>query len=549
MTSSARAGGTRREQSRARYPDRTGVVERDGVRVFWEEYGRGEPTIMFVPGFSISPSRLWKSQLPYFARHARVLTFDGRGNGRSDRPLDLGAYTDEQIAEDVIGVLDATGTDRAVLVGLSAGVQWSLLAAMLHPDRVARLCLVGPGVGGKTLPTPAVYASSMDEPRHVYAGWGKFNSHYMRQDLRGFAEWFMGEVFPEPHSTKHIQDGVDWALDTTPEVLRAAVPQAPEAVLARLDQPLPCPALVVVGSDDRVTPPAIAVELAERTGAPLLVMEGSGHNPAARHPVRFNLVLKQFALPEPPTRSTWSRALSRRRRALFISSPIGLGHAWRDIAIARALRELVPDLQIDWLAQDPVTRVLQAEGERIHPASAELASEIDHIDSESGDHELPVFDAYRRMDEILLANFMVFNDLVQDERYDVWIADEAWEIDHLLHENPECKSAAYVWLTDFVGFLPFPEGGEREAFLTADLNAEMLEHVARFPRVRDRAIFVGEPDDIVPGHFGPGLPAIRPWIEEHFAFAGYAAPDRAGSRPRRDAGGARVRPTTSASAS
>ena len=66
-----------------------------------------------------------------------------------------------------------------------------------------------------------------------------------------------------------------------------------------------------------------------------------------------------------------------------------------------------------------------------------------------------------------------------------------------------------------------PDGGEREAFLTADYNAEMIEQIARYPRVRDRAIFVGEPDDIVPERFGPELPAIREWTEQHFSFAGY----------------------------
>ena len=66
-----------------------------------------------------------------------------------------------------------------------------------------------------------------------------------------------------------------------------------------------------------------------------------------------------------------------------------------------------------------------------------------------------------------------------------------------------------------------PDGGEREAFLTADYNAEMIEHIARFPRVRDRAIFVGDPDDIVPDGFGPGLPLIRDWTQQHYDFAGY----------------------------
>ena len=127
----------------------------------------------------------------------------------------------------------------------------------------------------------------------------------------------------------------------------------------------------------------------------------------------------------------------------------------------------------------------------------------------------------RRMDDVLVANFMCFHEVVTDGCYDLVIGDEAWEVDHFLHENPELKRAPYAWLTDFVGFLPSPEGGEREAYLTADYNAEMLEQIERYPRVRDQAIFVGEPGDIVPASFGPGLPQIRPWVEANYAFSGH----------------------------
>ena len=132
------------------------------------------------------------------------------------------------------------------------------------------------------------------------------------------------------------------------------------------------------------------------------------------------------------------------------------------------------------------------------------------------------------MDEILLANFMLFHDVVRDDPYDLWIGDEAWELDYYLHENPELKTAPFCFLTDFVGWLPMPEGSEREARLTADYNAEMIEQIARFPRVRDKAIFVGNPRDVVPQSFGEGQPSIRPWVEEHFEFSGYVlAPDAA----------------------
>jgi predicted glycosyltransferase len=125
-----------------------------------------------------------------------------------------------------------------------------------------------------------------------------------------------------------------------------------------------------------------------------------------------------------------------------------------------------------------------------------------------------------------VANFMVFDDLVREREYDLWIGDEAWDLDHFLHENPSLKRAPFVWMTDFVGWIPMPDGGEHEAYLAADYNAEMVEHVARYPGLRDRSVFVGDPADIVDDLLGPGLPGIREWTEEHFAFSGYVMGDR-----------------------
>ena len=221
------------------------------------------------------------------------------------------------------------------------------------------------------------------------------------------------------------------------------------------------------------------------------------------------------------------------------------------MAIARELRRLQPDLEIDWLAQDPVTRVLEAEGERIHPASQHLASESGHIESESAEHDLHCFQALRRMDEILAANFMLFHDVVREQRYDLWIGDEAWELDYYLHENPREKRVPFAWLTDFVGFLPMDDGGEREAFLTSDYNAEMVEHVADHPGVRDRALFVGNPDDIVADRLGPAA-ADDPRLDRaplRLRRLRHRLRPRRARRPRQAAGGARLRAPTSASAS
>lgn len=102
-----------REQTRARYPDQSGYVERDGVRVFYEVYGTGEPTVLLLPTWSIVHSRFWKLQIPYLARHCRVVTFDGRGNGRSDRPVGAEANSTGEFAADALYISSPIGLGHA----------------------------------------------------------------------------------------------------------------------------------------------------------------------------------------------------------------------------------------------------------------------------------------------------------------------------------------------------------------------------------------------------------------------------------------------------
>jgi pimeloyl-ACP methyl ester carboxylesterase/predicted glycosyltransferase len=511
-----------REQTRARYPDKTGYVERAGVRSYYEVYGTGEPTVLLLPTWSLIHSRHWKMQVPYLARHCRVVTFDGRGNGRSDRPQEAEAYDEREFAADAIAVMDATNTEHAVIVGFSLGGQRGLILAAEHPERVEGAVFIGtnfPG-GGVALPERTVY--EFDVEHDSDEGWAKYNRYHWLRDYRDFVEFFMAKMFTEPHSTKPIEDAVGWALETDAETLIATqegTGLTPEEA-RELCHSIRCPVLVIHGEQDAISSVTRSEGFAEHTGGELVVLEGSGHAPHVRDPVKVNLLLREFIAPPRPA-GRWVRGKSRRKRALYISSPIGLGHAQRDVAIADELRKLHPDLEIDWLAQHPVTAVLEARSEQIHPASAHLANESRHIETECAEHDLHCFQAIRRMDEILLANFMVFHDIVREDHYDLWIGDEAWELDYYLHENPEQKQAAYVWLTDFVGWLPMEDGGDREAFLTADYNAEMIEHIARFPRLRDRAVYVGNQEDIVSDAFGPDLPLIRDWTREHYDFAGY----------------------------
>jgi predicted glycosyltransferase len=355
------------------------------------------------------------------------------------------------------------------------------------------------------------------------------NRHAITTRHREWVEFFFGEQLVEPHSTKQYEDAVEWALESTGDVLAAGeegfdlgLPdrETADGIYRSLD----FPTLTIHGDRDICQHVDRGRVFAEITGGDLVILEGAGHLTPAREPVEVNLAIRRFvdkSRGKPMPSHVWPRGMSRRKKALFLSSPIGLGHIRRDLAIADELRAIEPDLEIEWLAQHPVTPVLEGAGEKVHPASGWLASESGHIASEASGHELHCFQALRRMDEILVANFMIFQEVVEGELYDVVIGDEAWDVDYYWHENPELKRAANVWLTDFVGYLPMPDGGEHEAYLTADYNAEMIEHIARFPRIRDRAIFVGNADDIYPAVFGPGLPKIRDWTEEHFRFSGY----------------------------
>ena len=514
---------------RAREPDYEGVIERDGVRVGYAVSGAGEPTILLFTTWAIVHARQWKAQVPYLARRFRVITVEGRGNGRADRPVTAAAYSDREYVDDAIAVLDATGVERAVLGGLSMGGRHALQLAAWYPERAA-----GVVTFGAALPWPV--PPDFDQPKDSYTGWGMANRHYWLADYRGWVEFFISQAFTEPHSIKQREDGVGWGLETTAETLLRTVPAVASVTEAKAEatcRQLRCPVLLVHGDQDGIVPYETSVALARWTGGRLVTIHGGGHATAMRDPVQANLLIRGFAeslAPGTPGQRTWTRGRDRRKRVLYVSSPIGLGHARRDLAIAAELRARHPDLQIDWLAQHPVTRVLQEQGERVHPASRWLASESSHIESEAGEHDLNVFQAARRMDEIMVANFMVFHDLVTDEPYDLWIADEGWDVDHFLFDNPELKRTAYAWLTDFVGWLPMPEGGAAEAALTADWNAERVERMRRYPRLRDRSIFVGNPGDLVDVPLGPGLPGVREWALERYTFAGYIT----GFTPSRD---------------
>jgi len=289
------------DAGRAVRPERSDLaVAPDGVRLGFDVYATGDPTLVLMPSAPIIHSRQWKAQVPYLSRRYRVVTYDGRGNGRSDRPTDPAAYHDDRFVDDLVTVMDATGTERAVLVGLCVDGVWrAIRLAAEQPERVLGIVAFAVGVPRIAPPQPHYVESSkvFDEVLPTSEGWAKHNRHYWRRDYADFAQFFFSEITSEPHSTKAIEDAVGWALDGSVEAMLAdsegTFPFDKDQVEA-ICRSVSCPMLLVHGTEDTCQSPARARRLAELTGAPLVLIEGADHMIPGRHPVKANLLIRDF---------------------------------------------------------------------------------------------------------------------------------------------------------------------------------------------------------------------------------------------------------------
>jgi pimeloyl-ACP methyl ester carboxylesterase len=286
--------------TRARLPNRSGLATAsDGIRIAWEEFGAGDPTILLLPSAPIVHSRQWKGQVPYLSRSWRVVTYDGRGNGRSDRPTDPARYTDDQYLEDVTTVMDATDTPAAVLVGLCMDGVWrAIRLAAEQPERVLGIVAFAVGVPRLAPRHPWLGEYSFDDELPTDEGWAKLNRHYWLRDYPGFARFWFSQTTTEPHSTKAIEDAAGWAVDGSVEAMLAES-EGDEithdaAQVEALCRSVACPMLIVHGTEDHCQPIARAHRLAELTGAPLVVVEGADHMIPGRHPVLANLLIRDF---------------------------------------------------------------------------------------------------------------------------------------------------------------------------------------------------------------------------------------------------------------
>ena len=285
---------------RAVYPDREGTVERNGANVAFEVYERpGAPTLLLTQTWQIIHSRHWKFMIPYLSRHYRVVTYDPVGNGRSDRSLDRERYGRREQLDDALAVLDATGTATAIAIGLSLGGGLATLLGVLHPERIDGVVAIAPSHRW-AVPHQDREASfaRMFDPVENPQGWEKYNVHYWRENWADFVEFFFAECCSDPHSTKLWDDTTGWAMETDGELIALGEEAAPidvpdiEAALLAMRQPM----LIIHGTGDRIVSYKSALELQRRIPhAQLMTMDGVGHLPTGRYPVRINHAIKAFA--------------------------------------------------------------------------------------------------------------------------------------------------------------------------------------------------------------------------------------------------------------
>jgi pimeloyl-ACP methyl ester carboxylesterase len=314
---------------RAHDPDHEGYVERDGVKVWYEVHGDGEPTIMLFPGWAL-PARSWKAQIPYLSRHFRVIAFDPRGTGRSDRPMGTQAHALAEHVDDALAVMEAVGVRSTVVFGKSRGAQTALSLAADHPDRVDGVIVAAPMIPLTPWPTYDQLWSTFEEPsvskrkraavrsslgsaglfvrsrdlRHfirrinLLEASDRFSRQSITHDFDGFAQWFVTRIIAtDPHSTKQTDDLIGWLAETGPQSVADSFiadcvhdPETARALCARVSHPV----LVIHGDRDLAVPFEWGERLAEVTGGEFMAVPGAGHLPGGRYPVIINLAIREF---------------------------------------------------------------------------------------------------------------------------------------------------------------------------------------------------------------------------------------------------------------
>lgn len=279
-------------------PEASGSTDVAGVQIAWKSFGQGDSAVLVIPTWNFVDSRVSAFLVPALSRSFRVVTFDPRGAGRSDRPP-TGYRFDDHLA-DAVAVLQAAGVARASLVTGSMGANTAALLAARLPDQVERLVLIAPAINvGPAAPPEDDNDDKFWIERVSYEGWQRWSAPYWRQNWPGFARWFLETAFNEPGSEALIDAILRIALEADPEILiqqhremhRGRDFLAAPALLGTISSPT----LVLHGALDQSVSLDVANAVAAAIpGAALAVAVAGGHRPDIRSPELINPLLVDF---------------------------------------------------------------------------------------------------------------------------------------------------------------------------------------------------------------------------------------------------------------
>jgi 3-oxoadipate enol-lactonase len=255
----------------------------DGTRIHYEVTGKsGATPVLMIQGLGASKNA-WNLQRIAMATRFRIISFDNRGAGRSDKPIE--PFTLEQMADDALAVLDAAGIENAHVVGASMGGVISQIVAVKYPHRVRSLTLV--------------CTACRNHPwrQELLQSWAKTAEEKgMIEVGKEAAQWVMS-----PRSFRRLVPAFTWMGPLAALRPRHSFVSQIDAILNTredlVDQlsTITAPTMVIVGNQDILTPRGDSEEIAERIpNAELVVISGAAHGLMMEHSSTFNKILIEF---------------------------------------------------------------------------------------------------------------------------------------------------------------------------------------------------------------------------------------------------------------
>jgi len=268
-------------------------IEVNGINVHYKTYGQGEPTFILLHGFGASLFS-WREVTAPLAEFGTVIAYDRPAFGLTERPLKWegeNPYSQEAQIELVIGLMDALGIERAILVGNSAGGTIAMLTALKYPQRVQSLILVDPAVyaGGGA---PAWVRPLLRTPQMRHLG------PLIARQIQTRGPELIELAWHDPSKiTPEILEGYQKPLrlaDWDKALWELTLASRESGLAERLSE-LTLPTLVITGDDDRIVPTEQSVRLAEELpNAQLVVIPQCGHLPHEEHPAAFMQAVTEF---------------------------------------------------------------------------------------------------------------------------------------------------------------------------------------------------------------------------------------------------------------